>query len=305
MTGFPEDVIVLLGRPGPGADGPTIGDPVSGTDPTSALAGGCAHKLSCPPPSTHREETEPAGGRPNAAAPSAATEQRNQLGPLADQLPQLALTGAGDIGLGQATHPRQITQIRRLCRFIAVALAASRTTTIRWSSSPSHAVALHHVPMRRAFCYQDAVKLLGGDSEIVKLLDQLSATGLLVGGLDLLGARAEIVRLSKELVGTIRNRVQGLHRADRTRLLEAAHGIVVNPRRKEITTRAPVMVATGRQRSFPAWPSLDRWASGSARTSYSSTATPPMVVRGWPGPREKASLGMRPRVTSNLGHDNL
>ncbi|ONI83714.1 hypothetical protein ALI22I_35230 [Saccharothrix sp. ALI-22-I] len=82
--------------------------------------------------------------------------------------------------------------------------------------------------MRVSFSYGDAVKLLGGDTGLVKLLDHASAAAVLAtGGIDLLDARSEVVRLGKQLVSSLRARVTGLHRVDRTRLLEAAHGIIV------------------------------------------------------------------------------
>ncbi|WP_367135322.1 NACHT domain-containing NTPase [Saccharothrix sp. HUAS TT1] len=82
--------------------------------------------------------------------------------------------------------------------------------------------------MRRSFSYGDAVKLLDGDTALVKLLDHASAAAVLVtGGIDLLDARAEVVRLGKRVLSSVRSRVTGLHRTDRTRLLEAAHGVVV------------------------------------------------------------------------------
>ncbi|NUT51566.1 MAG: hypothetical protein HOV94_30360, partial [Saccharothrix sp.] len=83
-------------------------------------------------------------------------------------------------------------------------------------------------PVRRSFSYGDAVKLLGGDTGLVTLLDHVSAaTVLATGGIDLLDARTEVVRLGKQVLSSVRERVAGLHRLDRTRLLEAAHGILV------------------------------------------------------------------------------
>ncbi|MER5264654.1 hypothetical protein ABTZ99_21525 [Actinosynnema sp. NPDC002837] len=82
--------------------------------------------------------------------------------------------------------------------------------------------------MRRSFSYRDAVKLLGGDTGLVKLLDHASAAAVLAtGGIDLLDARTEVVRVGKQVLSSVRERVSGLHRVDRTRLLEAAHGILV------------------------------------------------------------------------------
>ncbi|GAB2981878.1 NACHT domain-containing protein [Saccharothrix stipae] len=82
--------------------------------------------------------------------------------------------------------------------------------------------------MRSGFSYSDAVKLLGGDTGLAKLLDHASAAGVVVtGGIDLLDARTEVVRVGKKVLSSVRERVTGLHRVDRTRLLEAAHSILV------------------------------------------------------------------------------
>ncbi|MEU4444103.1 ATP-binding protein [Actinosynnema sp. NPDC050801] len=82
--------------------------------------------------------------------------------------------------------------------------------------------------MRRSLSYGDAVKLLGGDTGLVKFLDHASAAGVVAtGGIDLLDARTEVVRVGKQVLSSVRERVHGLHRVDRTRLLEAAHSILV------------------------------------------------------------------------------
>ncbi|MFD0199622.1 MULTISPECIES: NACHT domain-containing protein [Saccharothrix] len=82
--------------------------------------------------------------------------------------------------------------------------------------------------MRGSFSYRDAVKLLGGDTGLVKLVDHASAaTVLAMGGIDLLDARTEVVRVGKQVLSSVRERVTGLHRVERTRLLEAAHAVLV------------------------------------------------------------------------------
>ncbi|GAA1034517.1 hypothetical protein GCM10009557_39430 [Virgisporangium ochraceum] len=88
--------------------------------------------------------------------------------------------------------------------------------------------------MVRPLRYADAVALLGGDSPAVAALDRalggalLAATG---GGVEvvanLLGARTEAVRVGHELVGTLRDRIRGYSRFDRTERLMAAHTVVV------------------------------------------------------------------------------
>ncbi|MDQ2587113.1 NACHT N-terminal helical domain 7-containing protein [Saccharothrix yanglingensis] len=82
--------------------------------------------------------------------------------------------------------------------------------------------------MRSSLSYRDAVKPLGGDTGLAKLLDHASAATVLVtGGIDLLDARTEVVRVGRKVLSSVRERVTGLHRVDRTRLLEAAHGVLV------------------------------------------------------------------------------
>lgn len=71
--------------------------------------------------------------------------------------------------------------------------------------------------MRGSFSYRDAVKLLGGDTGLVKLLDHASAAVPATGGIDLLDARTEVVRLGKQVLTSVRERVSGPHRVDRTR----------------------------------------------------------------------------------------
>jgi len=82
--------------------------------------------------------------------------------------------------------------------------------------------------MRHSLTYDSAVRLLGGDTKAIRLLDTLSAaTTVLVGGIDLLEARAEIIRIGKDVIKSIDARIQGLNRADRTHLLEASHSVIV------------------------------------------------------------------------------
>ena len=88
--------------------------------------------------------------------------------------------------------------------------------------------------MPRALCYADAVKLLGGDSPLVRTLDRLTGGLLLMatgGGselaLSLFDARGELARLSAELVSRLSDRLRGLSRFDRTERLAAAHRIIL------------------------------------------------------------------------------
>ncbi|GAB3135468.1 NACHT domain-containing protein [Microbispora hainanensis] len=79
--------------------------------------------------------------------------------------------------------------------------------------------------MRKGISYADAVKLLGQESKLAKVL-----TGTLVGavpGLSLLDVKDEAVRLAGEATGRLRDRVTGLNRYDRTARLEAAQAVLV------------------------------------------------------------------------------
>jgi hypothetical protein len=82
--------------------------------------------------------------------------------------------------------------------------------------------------MGRGLTYNDALRVLGADSKLLKLLDKISVvTVLALGGVGLLEARSEIFRLSSDVVKRIDQRLQGLSRTDRTHHLEAAHAIIV------------------------------------------------------------------------------
>jgi len=88
--------------------------------------------------------------------------------------------------------------------------------------------------MPRALCYADAVKLLGGDSPLVRAIDRLTGGLLLLatgGGselaLNLFDAKGELAAASGQLVGRLRDRLHGLSRIDRTERLTAAHKVIV------------------------------------------------------------------------------
>ncbi|MDP9794786.1 hypothetical protein J2S43_003298 [Catenuloplanes nepalensis] len=88
--------------------------------------------------------------------------------------------------------------------------------------------------MARDLSYDDAVRILGGDhARIAKLLDTLLGAGMLalVGPFpDVLGwfdAKAELSRVTTDLVGRLAEHRSGLSRYERTRRLEAAHAVLV------------------------------------------------------------------------------
>lgn len=90
--------------------------------------------------------------------------------------------------------------------------------------------------MARGLTYADAAVLLGGgpETKVVAALDKLCGGALLVASvfnpvfvLSLFDAKAELFRLSSDLIGGLGEQVRGLNRYDRTRRLEAAHAVAV------------------------------------------------------------------------------
>ncbi|MEU8249701.1 AAA family ATPase [Nonomuraea sp. NPDC048916] len=87
---------------------------------------------------------------------------------------------------------------------------------------------------RRTLGYEDAVRILGGESAVLRAFGWLSGAGLTVasaGGselaLSLFDLKGEVERLSQDAVSTVRRRVGGLTRFERSELLEAAHVVIV------------------------------------------------------------------------------
>ncbi|MEV2265384.1 NACHT domain-containing protein [Nonomuraea africana] len=88
--------------------------------------------------------------------------------------------------------------------------------------------------MARPVTYAEAVRLLGGDSRIIKAFDKILG-GTLLGAaavgvpevLGLIDAKMEAVRLCHELVNGLREKLKGLDRYSRTERLEAAHATIV------------------------------------------------------------------------------
>ncbi|MBB4740621.1 hypothetical protein BJY16_004080 [Actinoplanes octamycinicus] len=88
--------------------------------------------------------------------------------------------------------------------------------------------------MARSLSYSDAVRLLGGqDSKVVAAIEKitggvlLAATPAVPALLGLFDAKAELVRLSHDLVRGFADRRSGLSRYSRTERLEAAHLVIV------------------------------------------------------------------------------
>lgn len=88
--------------------------------------------------------------------------------------------------------------------------------------------------MAKVLSYTDAVKLLGGDGKIVTAIDRVTGGLLLAGTLTgnqfaagLFDPKAELVRLGKELVTELTDRLHGLDRLSRTERLAAAHVVIV------------------------------------------------------------------------------
>ncbi|MEV4894937.1 hypothetical protein AB0K48_36705 [Nonomuraea sp. NPDC055795] len=87
---------------------------------------------------------------------------------------------------------------------------------------------------RRTLSYEDAVRILGKESAVVRALGQLAGSGLTVasaGGsevaLSLFDLKGEAERLAQDAVSVVRGRVSGLTRFERSELLEAAHAVVI------------------------------------------------------------------------------
>ncbi|WP_225846998.1 NACHT domain-containing NTPase [Streptomyces sp. HPF1205] len=87
---------------------------------------------------------------------------------------------------------------------------------------------------RRLIGYGDALVLLGGDPAGLAALDEAlgSALGLATGGasetvLNLVGAQGRILRLGRDLVATVRERLGTADRASRSERLAAAHAVLV------------------------------------------------------------------------------
>jgi hypothetical protein len=101
--------------------------------------------------------------------------------------------------------------------------------------------------MRRSLSYADAVRMLGGgDSQLVKTLDRISALGVVsVPGINLVGTCREIVRLSEQLLTRLGERLHGLDRMTRTERLRAAHAVIVLTAYFETLEQAFVELPTG------------------------------------------------------------
>lgn len=88
--------------------------------------------------------------------------------------------------------------------------------------------------MRKGLGYRDAVTLLDGDTPALAALDRALAGALSVatGGvsnavLNVFDAQGRIIRLGRDLIASLRDRLHGAGRADRMQRLEAAHAVIV------------------------------------------------------------------------------
>jgi len=107
------------------------------------------------------------------------------------------------------------------------------------------------VSVRRALGYRDAVILLGGDPPVLAALDRALAGTLSVatGGvsgavLDVFGAQGRIIRLGRDLLLGLRDRLRGTGRAERMQRLEAAHAVIVVTAYFECLATAPLPFST-------------------------------------------------------------
>ena len=82
--------------------------------------------------------------------------------------------------------------------------------------------------MRSEFSYREAAELFGSDCGLSALIDRVSASGVpVLCGLELLAAHTEISVAGERLILDLPRRLAGLRRIDRTRLLVAAHSVIV------------------------------------------------------------------------------
>jgi hypothetical protein len=139
--------------------------------------------------------------------------------------------------------------------------------------------------------YSDAVRLLGGTgSRAVTALDRLTG-GLLLAAtaagsgfaLSLFEARAELVRLSGELVTGLSERLRGLDRFGRSERLAAAHAVIVvvayfdalsgadlpfDARDLELTGSEQAFITTGAQASSGLTATVCRSTGSTRQSSY-------------------------------------
>jgi hypothetical protein len=89
------------------------------------------------------------------------------------------------------------------------------------------------VMRRKPLSYADAVVLLGGKSKLVTALSKVAGAGLTVASvgsdtaLSLFDLKGEVERLGQDAAVTLRNKLMGLNRFDRSELLQAAHAVLV------------------------------------------------------------------------------
>ncbi|TKK84951.1 hypothetical protein FDA94_27575 [Herbidospora galbida] len=84
--------------------------------------------------------------------------------------------------------------------------------------------------MAKRVTYADAVELLGGDSRLIKALDNALGAALFLGGpaaVSLFDAKTEAIRLANQLLGSLREKLGKLPRATRTERLVAAHEVII------------------------------------------------------------------------------
>jgi hypothetical protein len=113
------------------------------------------------------------------------------------------------------------------------------------------------VTVSRTIGYGDAVALLGGESPTMAALDRALGGLLLVATagtselvLSVFDAKAEGVRFGHEIVASLRDRVRGFSRFDRTQRLHAAHAVVVVTAFFEALDTADVPLPAGELREF-------------------------------------------------------
>ena len=157
--------------------------------------------------------------------------------------------------------------------------------------------------MRRSLSYADAARMLGGgESALLKVLDRVSAVGLLaVPGVNLVGTCKEIVRLGEELLTGLGERLRGLDRITRTERLRAAHAVIVltayfealDQVFAELPPKYAVRITTGEQLSLGGGQSVDAGSRGIAGALISIDPVAPTPLRSYEAMLESLNVFYR------------
>lgn len=156
--------------------------------------------------------------------------------------------------------------------------------------------------------YATAVRLLGGPSPLVAAADNLlgGALSLATAGgselaLGLFDAKAEAIRLGHLVAGRLTETVRGLGRYDRSRRLQAAHGVLVVAAFFESLDEGLATAGLGSP-GFTRDDQLLLAAGPAAADSTAGSATPGSAAGGWP---EQLLNGAIPVPSPERAYDQL